>query len=138
LEIELRRGTAEDLARIAEIQAGAPEASQWDVREYLQYDLTVAVCDGTVAGFALARRVAEDESEVLNLAVDPLFRRRGIGRRLILEIIRGCPGSLWLEVRESNLTARKLYKSLNFRETGRRAAYYSHYNEGAIVMNRLS
>jgi ribosomal-protein-alanine acetyltransferase len=134
----MRPGTAEDLARIAEIQAASPEASQWDVDEYLKYDLMVAVCEGQVAGFAATRRVAEDESEVLNLAVDPLFRRRGIGRRLLSQFTSRSPASIWLEVRESNLAARKLYQSLGFREVGKRAGYYSHYHEGAIVMNRLS
>jgi ribosomal-protein-alanine N-acetyltransferase len=123
------------LASIAQIQAASPEASQWDVPEYLRYDFLVALCDGRVAGFSVARRVAEDESELLNLAVDPAFRRRGVGRRLVAALASGHPGVLWLEVRESNLDARKLYKSLGFLEAGYRPAYYPDSGEGAIVMN---
>src|ERR1019366_7733510 len=64
LNIELRRGGGDDLALIAQIQAASPEASQSDVPEYLKYDFLVAVCDGRVAGFAVARRLAEGESEL--------------------------------------------------------------------------
>src|ERR1035438_6793313 len=56
--MDLRSGSGDDLASIAQIQAASPEASQWDVPEYLKYDLLVAVCAGRVAGFAVARRVA--------------------------------------------------------------------------------
>ena len=133
--VDLRPGCADDLASIDQIQAASPEASQWDVSEYLTYDLTVAVCDGRVAGFAVARRLAEEESELLNLAVDPAFRRRGIARRLVAELTSGHPGTLWLEVCESNIAAQKLYKSLGFREAGRRSGYYPGPGESAIVMN---
>lgn len=135
MNIELRPGGGDDLASIAQIQAASPEASQWDVLEYLKYDLLVAVCDGHVVGFAVVRRVAEDESELLNLAVEPAFRRRGVGRRLVAALTSGHPGVLWLEVRESNSGARKLYKSLGFREAGCRSGYYPGSCESAIVMN---
>jgi|ERR1035441_3058356 ribosomal-protein-alanine N-acetyltransferase len=132
--MDLRPGGEGDLASIAQIQAASPEAAQWDVREYLKYGLLVAVCDGRVAGFAVARRVAEDESELLNLAVDPVFRRRGIGRRLVAELTSSHRGALWLEVRESNIGARNFYESLGFHEAGRRPGYYPDSAEGAIVM----
>lgn len=135
MNIELRPGGGDDLASVGQIQAASKEASQWDVPEYLKYDFVVAVCAGRVAGFSVARRVAGDESELLNLAVDPAFRRCGIGRRLLAELTASHPGTLWLEVRESNLGARKFYKSLGFCETGRRPGYYPDSSEGAIVMN---
>jgi len=135
LQIEVRPRGEDDLGLIAQIQTASPEAAQWDVRDYLKYDLMVAVCDGRIAGFAVARRVAEDEGELLNLAVDPAFRRRGIGRRLVEALTSGHPGVFWLEVRESNLGARKLYESLGFCEAGRRPGYYPDSGEGAIVMN---
>jgi ribosomal-protein-alanine N-acetyltransferase len=135
LNIELRPGSRRDLALIAQIQAASPEASQWDVQEYLKYDLLVAVCDGRVAGFTVARRLTEGEGELLNLAVDPAWRRRGVGRRLVAALASAHPGVLWLEVRESNADARKLYKSLGFREAGCRPGYYPDSGEGAIVMN---
>ncbi|MGA2739435.1 MAG: GNAT family N-acetyltransferase [Bryobacteraceae bacterium] len=133
--IELRPGSRGDLASIAQIQAASPEASQWDVPEYLKYDLLVAVCDGCVVGFAVARWLAEGEGELLNLAVDPALRRRGVGRRLIAAVTSSHPGLLWLEVRESNLGARKLYEALGFCEAGYRPRYYPDSAERAIVMN---
>jgi ribosomal-protein-alanine N-acetyltransferase len=135
LSVELRPGSWDDLPAIAQIQAASPEASQWDVPEYLKYDLLVALCDGRVAGFAVARRLAEAESELLNLAVHPAFRRRGVGRRMVETLTAGHPGMLWLEVRESNLGARKFYKSLGFCDAGCRPGYYPDSGEGAIVMN---
>ncbi len=134
MNIELRAGASGDLALIGQIQKASPEASQWDVLEYLEYELTVAVSDGRVAGFAVARCLAEGESELLNLAVDPAFRRRGIARRLVAAITSGRPGVVWLEVRESNANARKLYTSLGFTDAGSRLGYYAGSDEGAIVM----
>jgi ribosomal-protein-alanine N-acetyltransferase len=134
LTIDLRPGSGGDLGSIAQIQAASPEAAQWDVPEYLKYDFLVALCDGQLAGFVVSRRVAEGESELLNLAVDPAFRRRGIARRLIAALTSGYPGTLWLEVRESNLSARKLYESLGFCESGRRSGYYPDSGEAALVM----
>ncbi len=119
IDVVVRRGGPGDLDSIDRIQSASPEAAQWNVREYLEYDFAVAVCGECVAGFAIARRVAEGESELLNLAVDPAFRRRGIGRRLLAELTTSHPGVLWLEVRESNGVARKFYESLGFGESGR-------------------
>jgi ribosomal-protein-alanine N-acetyltransferase len=134
LRIELRPGDPGDLDSIAQIQAASAEASQWDASEYLKYDFRVAVCDGRIAGFVVGRQLAEGESELLNLAVDPAFRRRGIGRRLVSALTSGHAGSLWLEVRESHLDARKFYKTLGFCDAGYRPGYYPDSGEGAIVM----
>ncbi len=95
----------------------------------------MAVVRGQVAGFAVSRSLAADESELLNLAVDPAFRRLGVGRTLVASITSGHPGTLWLEVRESNLAARNLYETMGFKVLSRRAEYYSESHESAIVMN---
>jgi ribosomal-protein-alanine N-acetyltransferase len=78
--------------------------------------------------------VDTDEVEVLNLAVDPAFRRQGIGTRLLLSI---ASRHVFLEVRESNEGALRLYRKLGFQEVGRREKYYDDPEETAIVM-RLS
>ena len=135
LEPVVRRARENDLAAVAEIQAASPEASQWEVREYLQYDFSVALCGDKIAGFAVAHLVAPGEAELLNLAVDPAFRRRGLGRRLLRELLSRHPGDLWLEVRESNIAARNFYKKMGLSECGRRPDYYRNTNEAAIVMN---
>jgi [ribosomal protein S18]-alanine N-acetyltransferase len=131
----VRQACAGDLAGIAEVQAISSEAAQWDVHDYLSYELIVAACGDRIAGFAVARRLAEGEVELLNLAVHTAFRRRGIGRRLFAELTYGHPGDLWLEVRESNTAARNFYKNLGLREAGRRPEYYDNSGESAIVMN---
>lgn len=134
-QVLVRRAVAGDLAAIAQVQAESLAAAQWDVAEYLSYDLIVAACEDRIAGFAVTRRVAEGESELLNLAVDTAFRRRGIGRRLFAALAAAHPGDLWLEVRESNRAARSFYQNLGWREAGLRPQYYGTSGEAAIVMN---
>ncbi len=130
----LRTATESDLDEIWRIQAASEQAAQWKPADYLMHECVVAVADERLAGFAVARRTAEDEIEILNAAVDPPFRRRGIGRSLILEVIGKNPGTVFLEVRQSNMAARKLYHSLGFETVAVRPDYYSGPVESAIVM----
>ncbi|HWQ53818.1 MAG TPA: ribosomal protein S18-alanine N-acetyltransferase [Bryobacteraceae bacterium] len=132
--VAVRQGGPEDLERVAEIQALSPEASGWEVRNYLDHDFRVAVCGGIVAAFSVARRVSSDESELLNLAVDPGHRRKGLGTALLQDLRQRHPGAVFLEVRESNSAARMLYKSFGFRDLGRRPGYYQDPPEAAVVM----
>ena len=130
----LRSGAAHDLEAVNAIQAACPEAAQWMVRDYLAYDCLVAVWEGRIAGFAVVRALADEESELLNLAVGPEFRRLGIGQALLFECARRHPGVLWLEVRESNDRGRKFYERMGFTSSGQRPDYYSNSAEAAIVM----
>lgn len=132
--VAVRQGGPEDLQRVAEIQALSPEASDWEVRDYLDYDFRVALCAGVVVAFSVARRVSSDESELLNLAVDPEHRRKGVATALLRDFRRRHPASVFLEVRESNTAARMFYKSLGFLELGKRQGYYQDPPEGAVVM----
>jgi [ribosomal protein S18]-alanine N-acetyltransferase len=130
----IRRGQTEDFEEIAGIQAASPEAAQWETADYSRYDLWVAICEGRVGGFLVARALGEGESEVLNLAVSPEFRRKGLGRALLSTVVEGYRGTIFLEVRESNLAARNLYKSMGFKEISSRCGYYEFPPETAIVL----
>ena len=138
----MRRATREDLAEIASIQAASPEASQWEPSSYLEHECTVAIAQGSVAAFFVSRETAPGEREILNLAVDPAWRRRGMARRLLDAELSRSKTQWFLEVRESNAGARRFYESLGFREAGRRENYYPTLAEGspegAIVMTFFS
>jgi [ribosomal protein S18]-alanine N-acetyltransferase len=130
----IRPATEGDLDEIWRIQAASGEAAQWKPADYLMQACLVATVDDRLAGFAVARRTAPDEIEILNVAVDPPLRRRGIGRSLLQELIGQNPGTVFLEVRQSNVPARKLYHSLGFEAAGVRQDYYGGPVESAIVM----
>jgi ribosomal-protein-alanine N-acetyltransferase len=130
----IRPAAEGDLDEIWRIQSASGDAAQWKPADYMQYMCLVACAEERIAGFAVARRVAPDEIEILNIAVDPLFRRRGAARALIQEVISRNRGTLYLEVRQSNLAARKLYHSLGFEALAVRQDYYSGPVESAIVM----
>ncbi len=132
--MNIRAANDGDLAAIAAIQQASPEAAQWDPLEYLRYDAAVAVCEGAVAGFLASRLVAPDECEILNIAVWPGFRRRGVARALLSGLIRTWRGTVFLEVRESNQAAQNLYKSLGFQAVAIRHGYYAAPPECGIVL----
>ena len=137
--VEIRNATQEDLEAIAEIQSWSPEASQWTPVSYLEQDCRVAVSHGRVVGFLVARATAQDEREILNIAVEPSLRRAGIARILMETVLAEGRGMAWfLEVRESNKAAINLYKTLGFLAAGRRENYYHEPVEAAIVMRLFS
>ncbi|HMD71416.1 MAG TPA: GNAT family N-acetyltransferase [Bryobacteraceae bacterium] len=132
--LSIRRGSEEDLAAVAAIQSASPEAARWDPAGYLAYGFRVAVNGDRVAGFLVSRPLGLDEGELLNLAVEPESRRKGVGKALVLAFLGEFPGGAYLEVRESNTAALELYKSLGFKEVTRRPEYYDSPPEAAIVM----
>jgi ribosomal protein S18 acetylase RimI-like enzyme len=132
--LRIRPGEELDIAAMAAIQEAAPEAARWAPAEYLRYDVIVAEFDGTVTGFAVSRQTGPGEREILNLAVAPGWRRQGVASRLLAAVLEHNDAKLFLEVRESNLVARKLYKNFGFEVTARRLAYYANPSETGIVM----
>ena len=133
-EVQIRPAGPEDLEAIRSIQTLSPEASQWEPESYLSHDCTVALVSGHVAGFLVTRTVAPGEHEVLNMAVAPVFRRRGVATVLLKNALSRLEGALFLEVRESNQAARLLYRRLGFSEAGLRGNYYKNPGESAVVM----
>jgi ribosomal-protein-alanine N-acetyltransferase len=140
--VVVRRATREDLDAIASIQASSPEASQWTPSSYLEHYCTLAIVEESVVAFLVSRETAPGEREILNLAVDPVWRRRGVARKLLEAELSRSKTQWFLEVRESNAAARQFYESLGFRPTGRRENYYRSLSEGspegAIVMTFFS
>jgi [ribosomal protein S18]-alanine N-acetyltransferase len=97
----------------------------------------VAEADGLVAGYVVAQ-CAADEGEILNLGVARAHRRRGVGRALVEQVLARLADRgvrvVYLEVRESNAGARRLYEALGFGEVARRARYYRRPVEDAVVL----
>lgn len=78
-----------------------------------------------------------EEAEIINLAVHPLARRRGLGRRILLLLLQEWRKmgmrKVALEVRENNQAAISLYEGAGFRMTGLRKKYYPDTGENALV-----
>lgn len=93
--------------------------------------------DGNIAAYVIARLIAP-EAEIYRVAVRMDKRRRGIGYRLLDYAIKTERGrgleSVFLEVRESNVPARNLYRSHGFCEIGERKNYYHNPTENAVIM----
>jgi len=82
-----------------------------------------------------------DIAHIATLAIEPGFRRKGIGQALLAltlieSMARGAHRAL-LEVRESNVSAQRLYRKFGFREAGRKPDYYQDTHEDAVVMTLL-
>ncbi|MGB6946185.1 MAG: GNAT family N-acetyltransferase [Bryobacteraceae bacterium] len=136
--VRIRPAQESDLPELAEIQHTSPESSQWQAQDYLAFDCQIAQADGRIAGFLVSRSVADKEREILNIAVHPDFRRLHIATELLQAEISRWPGAHFLEVRESNAAARRLYEGLGFQAIGERPAYYDNPSETGIVMRILS
>lgn len=97
----------------------------------------VAVIGDRIAGYICANHVA-DEGHILNLAVHPDFRGKGIAKILVKhsleELKENACRFLYLEVRVSNNAARKLYEGFGFSVVGTRKIYYTEPNEDAVIM----
>jgi [ribosomal protein S18]-alanine N-acetyltransferase len=128
-----------DAAALERIMAQSPEAAEWPVESYGGYPGWVAETEGEVAGFLVAH-IAADELEILNLAVEPARRRRGIGSRLLDQALvfgrQSGARRAFLEVRESNNAAREFYASRGFAAIARRRGYYRQPVEDALLMAR--
>jgi ribosomal-protein-alanine N-acetyltransferase len=142
-EIVIRPARVEDVDRILQIERES-FTDPWHRRSFEQIVDDVRVHfrvaeggGGAVAGYIIAWFVA-DEGEIANVAVAPPFRGRGVGAALLDEAIaagraRGVE-AVYLDVRESNEAARRLYASRGFVEIGRRRGYYRRPEEDALVL----
>lgn len=140
--MQFRPMLAEDLDQVVEIEK-ASMPSPWS-RELFEAELKrdlaryfVAEEEGRVAGY-LGYWEVPQEAHIINLAVAPAFRNRGIGGKMLeycMEFARKKGAQLaTLEVRESNEAARRMYEKNGFRFVAVRKKYYSDNQEDAIVM----
>ncbi len=141
----LRPAVADDVPAIAEIERlsfGDP----WSRRTFEQLlgraEVYVIVAgreedEAGLAGYAVAWFVV-GEGEVANIAVHPGCRGQGVGASLIDDVLREArqreTTAVFLEVRESNDPARRLYASRGFQQVGRRKRYYRHPVEDALLL----
>jgi ribosomal-protein-alanine N-acetyltransferase len=143
--LDLREAIVQDLGRILEIERLA-FPTPWSLKSF-QRELTLPFSRITIAsmnepptrhevGF-LCRWLVADECHILNVAVHPDYRRRGVGIYLMNSAIEEAKAKqatcVTLEVRRSNLAARQLYRKLRFEERRLRRHYYGP-GEDAIVM----
>jgi ribosomal-protein-alanine acetyltransferase len=131
-----------DVERILAIQAACPEIAQWTASDYKRVargEMAGWVVDeeGSVAGFIVARKIA-DEIEVLNFAVSPGLRQRGLGAKLLQDALEWAKTfaatHAILEVRASNAAALRFYEHHDFETVGKRSRYYNSPIEDALLL----
>ena len=136
--------TAEHVAQIAQLEKLC-FADPWsemsiasELRSIWSY-WVVALCADTVVGY-IGSQSSIDESDVMNVAVHPDWRRQGIAENLIEHLIRELKSrgskALMLEVRASNAPAIALYEKLGFRQVGLRKNYYKNPKEDALILRK--
>jgi ribosomal-protein-alanine N-acetyltransferase len=135
--VVVRPATEADYKAIARIQYRCPETAQWPLGDYSGYPLLLAVVEEEPAGFCSWRQSAADEAEILNIAVDPAFRRRGIGSALLAALCERAQGTIFLEVAETNSPAMALYRKHGWEAAGLRERYYDGI-VNAVVMKKRS
>jgi ribosomal-protein-alanine N-acetyltransferase len=143
MPVTIRDLVPDDTEQIRELLSNTPEAARWSAGQGSVSGngllCRVAERNGQISGLIVFRSMA-DEAEILNLAVEASQRRQGIGWFLVQKAVAECKAAgvrtIFLEVRESNEEARRLYARAGFEESGRRAEYYREPTEDALVLQR--
>lgn len=136
--ILIRHASEPDYPAITRIQYRSPETAQWPLGDYSSYPLLLALIGNAPAGFCSWRQSAPDEAEILNIAVDPEFRRRGVASALLSAVSEVAQGTIYLEVAEPNTAAISLYRKHGWEYSGLRPGYYDHGSVNAVVMKKRS
>lgn len=142
MDLQFQPMTIDDLDQVMAIEQKIfPDP--WPRQAFL-YDLTaeyafpiVVRWQATTIGYASLYRVS-DELQIGNFAIDPAYQKRGFGNLLMRHIIALASElgirQIYLEVRDSNEAARRLYLKSGFRAVGKRRLYYRNPIEDAIIM----
>jgi len=145
--IRIRTMTERDIPRVAEMEKEI-FTDPWSEKVYREtFELDgveyVVVCDNDpqtgneiIIGSAGVRNIV-DVGEITNVMITPSYRRQGIGRLMITELLergkRLGAVDFTLEVRVSNDNARELYESLGFVFEGIRPGFYNNPKEDAAI-----
>ncbi len=140
MPVTIRSAVPDDVPAFLAIEQEAASAAHWTREQYARLAesevVLVAEEEGNISGFVCAKIVAGDW-EIENIVVAEHARRRGVGSGLLKELVRRARNqagaAVWLEVRESNRAARRLYQNHGFRESGRRRGYYREPVEDAVL-----
>ena len=136
--------TQAHVSQVAQLEAlcFADPWSEKSVASELENKLSlwlVALEEDRVAGYVGSQTVL-GETDMMNVAVHPDFRRRGIAEGLILALVEELKAqdshSLTLEVRSSNAPAQALYEKLGFAQVGLRKNYYRNPKEDACILQK--
>jgi len=143
LSVRIEPMTLDDLERVHAIERASffptwpDDAYRTELTSNKLATYVVARLEDVVIGFA-GIWLMVDEAHVTTFAVDPAWRRRGVGERLLLELLDVSVArrarEATLEVRLSNVAARRLYEKYGFRPVGLRPRYYSDNGEDALIM----
>ena len=140
----IRRMTLQDAPAIANLEKlcfsdpWSEKSIASEVNNPLSYWL-VAEENREIAGYVGSQSVL-DAADMMNLAVNPAYRRKGIGEALVNALtqylVQNNIIALLLEVRVSNLPAIALYEKLGFVQVGRRPKYYHNPREDALILRK--
>jgi ribosomal-protein-alanine N-acetyltransferase len=133
-----------DLPQVIAIERRA-FATPWSLAMFvLELSKPSSVClaalsERRIAGYLVCARYA-DVWHLMNIAVDPASRRRGIAQALLEALLQraGREEAYTLEVRPSNTPAITLYEQFGFRSAGVRPRYYQDTGEDALIMWRAT
>ena len=138
----IRLMQAADVEVVAKIERSV-QSHPWTLKQFedavTAYQSTVIEVQGQVAGFCILQPVL-DEANLLLMAIDPAQQGQGLGYQLLeasVAMLKNNPVQIFLEVRESNLAAIKLYEKSGFHQIDLRKNYYPNANgsrEHAIIM----
>lgn len=147
-ELAIRDATLADVDAIVAIERSS-FSDPWSDRSFRElvgredvvFEVAVAGAGeaAEVIGYAMVY-LAESDGDLANIATAPGARRKGMGRRLLRHVLASARARgahvVFLEVRESNHAARALYESEGFTGVGRRARYYAHPVEDALILRK--
>ncbi|MBI1823229.1 MAG: ribosomal protein S18-alanine N-acetyltransferase [Nitrospirae bacterium] len=129
----------EEVLEIANRSFSNPWTREMFENEYLKNPFSEQIlvrCEGKIGGYLFMMSLF-DECHILDFAVEPNLRRKGIGNKMIAYLIEKMKmknvRKIFLEVRHSNLPAQSLYQKAGFIQIAVRKSYYSNPKEDAVI-----